>query len=282
MSHKRAFSKTIIETDAFQDMSQTAQLLYFYLNMSADDDGFVSNPKKIMRAGGFMDNDFKILIVKRFILTFESGVVVIKHWLIHNTIRKDRYSETAYLDEKKTLQISENKAYTDHRQPNGNQLATQDKIREDKIREDNNVFSNEKTPVYDENFKETYDSKKKTYQKLGINYKPKNLSTKQEISVMAMRLVDFYRDLVFAEHRLQYLNIKDESRNKAMRKLATRTLEEFSYDKAQAEKMINWYIEGGGEWCEYRPENCFSTKTIEAYKNKDVPKSGKVRKIIEL
>ena len=63
MSHKRAFSKTIIETDAFQDMSQTAQLLYFYLNMSADDDGFVSKPTKIMRAGGFMDNDFKILIV---------------------------------------------------------------------------------------------------------------------------------------------------------------------------------------------------------------------------
>jgi len=146
MSHKRVFSKTIIETDAFQDMSQTGQLLYFYLNMNADDDGFVSNPKRIMRSGGFSEDDFKVLLAKRFILAFESGVVVIKHWLIHNTIRKDRYTETAYLKEKKMLQISENKAYTEHWQPNGNQMETQYKIREDKIIEykglDFNLFWN--------------------------------------------------------------------------------------------------------------------------------------------
>jgi hypothetical protein len=136
MAHKRAFSKTIIDTDAFQDMSQTAQLLYFYLNMSADDDGFVSNPKRIMRAGGFAEDDFKILLAKRFLLSFESGVVVIKHWLIHNTIRIDRYTETSYLEEKRMLKIGGNKAYTEKWQPNGNQLATQDKIREDKTRED--------------------------------------------------------------------------------------------------------------------------------------------------
>lgn len=136
MAHKRAFSKTIIETDAFQDMSQTAQLLYFYLNMQADDDGFVSNPKRIMRSGGFEDDDFKILLGKRFLLAFESGVVVIKHWLIHNTIRKDRYTETSYLKEKEMLQIKENKAYTEQWQPFGNQLETQDKRREDKRRED--------------------------------------------------------------------------------------------------------------------------------------------------
>jgi len=136
MAHKRAFSKTIIETDAFQDMSQTAQLLYFYLNMNADDDGFVGNPKRIMRAGGFGEDDFRALLSKRFLLFFESGVVVIKHWLIHNTIRKDRYYETPYLKEKKMLQIKENNAYTDHWQPNGNQLATQKKIKEYKIKKD--------------------------------------------------------------------------------------------------------------------------------------------------
>jgi hypothetical protein len=136
MAHKRAFSKTVIDTDAFQDMPQTAQLLYFYLNMSADDDGFVSNPKRIMRAGGFGEDDLKILLAKRFLLSFESGVVVIKHWLIHNTLRKDRYQETTYLQEKQMLQIKENKAYTEMWQPNGNQLATQDKIKEDKIKED--------------------------------------------------------------------------------------------------------------------------------------------------
>jgi len=136
MAHKRVFSKTIIDTDAFQDMSQTAQLLYFYFNMNADDDGFVSNPKRIMRGGGFNDNDLDVLLLKRFLLKFESGVVVIKHWLIHNTIRKDRYCPTTYIKEKNILQISENKAYTDNWQPNGNQLATQYKIREDKIIED--------------------------------------------------------------------------------------------------------------------------------------------------
>jgi len=128
MAHKRFFSKTIIETDAFQDMSQTAQLLYFYLNMNADDDGFVANPKRIMRSGGFAEDDFKVLLAKRFLLTFESGVVVIKHWLIHNTIRKDRYTETPYLKEKETLKICSNKAYTEKWQPNGNQLATQKRI----------------------------------------------------------------------------------------------------------------------------------------------------------
>jgi hypothetical protein len=139
MAHKRAFSKTIIETDAFQDMSQTAQLLYFYLNLNADDDGFVGNPKRIMRSGGFAEDDFKVLLAKRFLLRFENGVVVIKHWLIHNTIRHDRYCETTYLKEKETLKIKENKAYTEDWQPNGNQLATQDKIREDKIKEDNKL-----------------------------------------------------------------------------------------------------------------------------------------------
>jgi hypothetical protein len=144
MAHKRAFSKTIVDTDAFQDMSQTAQLLYFYLNMNADDDGFVGNPKRIMRAGGFAEDDFKVLIAKRFLLVFENGVVVIKHWLIHNTIRKDRYNETSYLKEKEMLRIKENKAYTEQKtplatkwQPMVTQMATQDKIKEDKIREDN-------------------------------------------------------------------------------------------------------------------------------------------------
>lgn len=160
MAHKRAFSKTIVETDAFQDMSQTAQLLYFYLNLQADDDGFVSNPKRIMRTGGFGDDDFKILLAKRFLLIFKSGVVVIKHWLIHNTIRKDRYTETSYLKEKETLKIKENKAYTEHWQPNGNHLATQDKIREDKIREDNTIEQSSSDKISFQEFWDLYDKKK--------------------------------------------------------------------------------------------------------------------------
>lgn len=111
---------SIVDTDAFLDMPQTSQLLYMHLSMRADDDGFVGNPKKIMRMIQVGEDDMKILVAKRFVLGFESGVVVIKHWLIHNTIRKDRYTPTAYQKELKTLKLNENKAYTE----SGNQLAT--------------------------------------------------------------------------------------------------------------------------------------------------------------
>lgn len=107
------FSKLIVQTDAFMDMPSTAQLLYFHLAMEADDDGFVSAPKKIMKTIGSADDDYKILIGKRFVIPFDNGVCVIKHWLIHNYIRKDTYTPTNYLEEKKTLQIKENRAYTE-------------------------------------------------------------------------------------------------------------------------------------------------------------------------
>jgi hypothetical protein len=107
------FSMTIVDTDAFLEMPPTSQLLYFHLSMRADDDGFVGSHKRIMRMMGAGDDDFKILVAKRFILVFESGVVVIKHWLIHNTLRGDRYTETTYKREKALLAITENRSYTE-------------------------------------------------------------------------------------------------------------------------------------------------------------------------
>ena len=105
------FAKTIIDSDAFIDMPVTARLLYYDLSMRADDDGFVNSPKKIMRMIGASQDDLSILIMRKFILPFENGVVVIKHWRIHNYIRKDTYNETPYLDEKAMLELDENKAY---------------------------------------------------------------------------------------------------------------------------------------------------------------------------
>lgn len=93
-------------------MPATTQNLYFHLNMHADDDGFIGNPKRIGRMIGASDDDFKILIAKKFIIVFESGVIVIKHWRIHNTLSKMRYKETSYLDEKSQLLIKENNAYS--------------------------------------------------------------------------------------------------------------------------------------------------------------------------
>lgn len=112
MAERRMFAKTIIDSDAFLDMPQSTQLLYFHLAMRADDDGFINNPKSIMRNAKCNDDDIKLLIAKKFIIPFDSGIVVIKHWKIHNYIAKDRYKETKYKEEKSTLMLDENKAYT--------------------------------------------------------------------------------------------------------------------------------------------------------------------------
>lgn len=112
MAERRMFAKTIIDSDAFLDMPLSSQALYFHLSMRADDDGFINNPKKIQRMIGASDDDLKLLIAKRFIIPFESGIVVIKHWKIHNYIQKDRYRETVYQEEKALLDVKDNKAYT--------------------------------------------------------------------------------------------------------------------------------------------------------------------------
>ena len=112
MAERRMFAKTIIDSDAFIDMPLSTQALYFHLSMRADDEGFINSPKKIQRMVGATEDDLKLLIAKNFIIPFESGVVVIKHWKIHNYIRKDRMTETVYQEEKKQLIEKENGAYT--------------------------------------------------------------------------------------------------------------------------------------------------------------------------
>ena len=141
MANKRMFSKQITSSDAFVDMPASSQLLYFHLNMEADDDGFVGNPKRVVRMLNVSDDDFKILIAKRFILAFENGVIVIKHWLLHNAVRKDMYQQTQYLDEKNTLMIKDNNVYTEVRNESvTSPLHRLDKIRLDKIIEDKESY----------------------------------------------------------------------------------------------------------------------------------------------
>ena len=112
MARRRMFNLDIIDTDLFIEMPQSSRLLYYELCMRADDDGFVSSPKKIQRVVGCSDDDFKVLITKKFIIPFETGVVVIRHWKIHNYIQKDRYKETIYVDEKRQLDEEKNGMYT--------------------------------------------------------------------------------------------------------------------------------------------------------------------------
>lgn len=137
MAEKRMFAKSIVLSDAFLDMPMSARCLYFTLGMFADDDGFVGSPKGIMRQCGASEDDMRILLAKRYLLDFESGVIVIKHWRINNYLRGDRYKETTYTEEKAQLYIDEKGAYTDRETakpvvgiPSG--IPSIDKIRLDK------------------------------------------------------------------------------------------------------------------------------------------------------
>ena len=157
------FTQKIIDSDAFLDMPLSTQALYFHLNMRADDDGFVNNPKRIQRTIGAAEDDLKVLITKRFVIGFESGVIVIKHWRMHNTLRKDRYSPTQYQEELALLDIKDNSAYTERIyelpesvattwQPNGNQVATQNSIDKNSIDkfsivEDSDESQKQKKPI---------------------------------------------------------------------------------------------------------------------------------------
>ena len=143
MAERRMFAKTIIDSDAFLDMPVTARLLYYDLSMRADDDGFVNSPKKIMRMIGASQDDLSILCLRKFLIPFDNGVVVIKHWRIHNYIRGDRYKETNYKDEKALLALDENNAYTlpnEERSTNGipmvYQRETQVRLGKDRIGKD--------------------------------------------------------------------------------------------------------------------------------------------------
>lgn len=132
MAERRMFAKTIIDSDAFLDMPLSTQALYFHLSMRADDDGFINNPRKIQRMVGGSDDDMKVLVAKRFIIPFESGIVVIKHWKIHNYIQKDRYKPTVYAKEKAMLTSKDNGAYTECIQDVSN-VETQVSIGKDSI-----------------------------------------------------------------------------------------------------------------------------------------------------
>lgn len=134
------FSKKITDTDTFLDMPLSAQALYFHLNMHADDDGFVSNAKTIKRMIGSNDDDLKLLLAKQFIFAFESGVVVIKDWKIHNYIRKDTYNTTIYGNEKEQLSQDENGSYT-LRIRSVDDPSTQVRLGKVRLGKDSNIYS---------------------------------------------------------------------------------------------------------------------------------------------
>ena len=197
MAEKRMFTQKIVDSDAFLDMPLSTQALYFHLNMRADDDGFVNNPKRIQRTIGASEDDLKLLFAKRFVIGFESGVIVIKHWRMHNTLRKDRYNPTQYQDELSTLEIKDNNAYTERVselpepetkstattwQPNGNQMEPQYSLVEYSLDKANNIYTPGPQKEAQENDCESY----KTIisylnEKAGTKYRASTAKTKTVI-----------------------------------------------------------------------------------------------------
>lgn len=162
------FAKTIVDSDQFLDMPLSTQALYFHLSMRADDEGFINNPKKVLRMTGASGDDFKLLIAKRFIIEFESGVVVIKHWRIHNYIQKDRFKRTMYQEEKSLLKVKDNKSYTLDTTCIQNVSSLDTQVRLGKDRLDNNMSISDE--ILDGDFEEVKPEPKKQPKQLESDF----------------------------------------------------------------------------------------------------------------
>lgn len=192
-------SKKIIDTDNFLDMPQSTQCLYFHLLLRADDDGFIQSPKSIMRITGCKDDDLKLLIAKGFVIGFETGVIVIRHWRIHNYVQSDRYSKSE-LQEAKCVELK-NKVYEVVEPPinpdntcmdtkciqNGYNLDTQ--IRIDKIREEENRIETICHVAHDDVDKSHFEIIEYLNLKTGSKFKP---TTKPYVQAIRSRLKEGY------------------------------------------------------------------------------------------
>lgn len=236
MAERRMFTKKIIDSDAFLDMPLSTQALYFHLNMRADDDGFLNNAKKIQRMIGASEDDLKLLIAKRFVLGFESGVIVIKHWRMHNLLRKDRYNPTHYKEEFAMLGLKDNGSYTEKiaEIPSDNQLATT--WQPEDIQTDNQLATQDrlgKDSIDKDIYKTIVDY---LNQKTGQKYKP---STKKTQTCIHARLAEGFT--------------------------------EDDFKKVIDNKCAEWI---GTEWEKYlRPETLFGTK-FESYLNAKIYDKG--------
>lgn len=199
MAERRMMSKKIIDTDNFLDMPQSTQCLYFHLLLRADDDGFIQSPKSIMRITGCKDDDLKLLIAKGFVIGFETGVIVIRHWRIHNYVQSDRYSKSE-LPEAKCVELK-NKVYEVFEPPtnpdntymdtkciqNGYNLDTQ--IRIDKIREEENRIETICHVSHDDVDKSHFEIIEYLNLKTGSKFKP---TTKPYVQAIRSRLKEGY------------------------------------------------------------------------------------------
>lgn len=258
MAERRMFAKTIIDSDAFLDMPLSTQSLYFHLSMRADDDGFINNPKKIQRMVGCGDDDLKLLMVKRFILVFDSGVIVIKHWKIHNYIRNDRYKPTLYQEEKAELAEKNSKAYTfkteviesekhlgipdDNRM--GYQMDTQVRLGKDRLVKDKKKNSVEPSSTMPELFEKVWKTyPKKTNKKKAREQFLKKFKTEEDLESFKKGYKDYlaYIKLNDWYHPQELFRwIRDDRYNDEYDLSQTNKLPAYSKVPMRQEKLPEW------------------------------------------
>ncbi|EGO6562045.1 DNA replication protein [Enterococcus faecalis] len=252
------FAKTIIDSDAFLDMPLSTQSLYFHLSMRADDDGFINNPKKIQRMVGCGDDDLKLLMAKRFILVFDSGVIVIKHWKIHNYIRNDRYKPTLYQEEKAELAEKNSKAYTfkteviesenhlcipdDNRM--GYQMDTQVRLGKDRLVKDKKKNSVEPSSTMPELFEKVWKTyPKKTNKKKAREQFLKKFKTEEDLEPFKKGYKDYlaYIKLNDWYHPQELFRwIRDDRYNDEYDLSQTNKQPAYSKAPVRQEQLPNW------------------------------------------
>ena len=230
VAERRMISSKIICSDAFIEMPHSTQSLYIQFIMEADDDGFLNRPKRVMRTIEATEADLNLLFEKRFILGFPNGVVVIKHWRIHNQIRKDRYTPTQYQDEFNSLEIKPDSAYTEKDganmvdslattwQPLGNHLATKVRLGKDSIGKDSKEIV------------ENYDSSE--------SEAPIMVDSKSFLQVDYQQIVDMYNSICTSFPSIRSLS---DARKKAIKaRLNTYTVEDFRtvFENAEASSFL--------------------------------------------
>jgi hypothetical protein len=260
MASKRMFAMTIIDTDAFLEMPCSTQALYFHLCMRADDDGFVGNPKRITRNVGASDDDLKLLIAKRFVLIFEDGVIVIKHWRIHNTLSANRYKETTYIEDKSMLKIKPNNAYTldngdtiddthlikmskrqvvDEQKTNNRRAKDEQKTNADKIRIDKISIEEKSDEIPDFDLEEAWKKIRELYPK----------TRKNGMDMAKLRFLDLFKGI-------------SPNQYKDLAKMIARAIDLYKKDCIEqgdesfkyCPNMDKWLTESAGYWIEQAEE----------------------------
>lgn len=250
MAQKRMFSLSVTDTDQFLEMPITSRLLYYELGMRADDDGFIDDWKKILKFTGLAEDDMKILMAKDFVIPFESGIIVIKHWRLNNYIRNDRHHPTTHQKELSQLYV-DNDIYelestgNTEMLPGGCQVAYRDKNRLDKNRLDkNSIYTPSEVKA------SSGDVAKASKHKYG-KYKHVLLKD-QELQTLKEDFSNWEELIDFLDEYIEMKGYKAKSHYLCIRKWVVDAVKQDHIRKGKYEATPTWKAESDNSWEEFK------------------------------